>query len=570
MLSLIRCSRAIDWVDEALLAEAHIRLPPTDLYYPIDAEAVREGRWQEQVSDTLEECGYEYFIPGAFVLTNLSLPTEIQVAGTTAGPWSTNDAEYSSQKHRSPNRTNTNIARTMGKVIGQTTTSHGNPAPPTAARVPLKHNPIQSFSSRSSTAGHPRTGGKDASSSSTRTIIERHEEEQIRGLGKEIEQAARAARTTFSVGDRIESRWSRPTRFDRPRLDSAGVWHPGRVVAAHKDGRVDVVFEHGASERLRGISSSQVRLAPETVELVSVEQPLVGNRGETENGRQQVESTTAVDLCPASRRELAHVARRTNAIRRTWQDPITMSTELTRLKQLWREKAQGRPEFNLSFPAVDFETAKSSTLGGSVRAAEGRMAQMRQQQKRLNNQTKYADKSCCSGTQLSQRSLVGRSSVPVQELRQLAGSKPNHRHSHRIERYDDRGQRQCIGVVGVIPTGGIASSSTAPASRVLAAVQFDLVSKAMSYDRYVASVRDCLDRGAAVFRSARTYTEQQTSFEEATATLGPAQPARAGYSDWRGRPICGLQSVTLDVVEAIDALAKEWAAARGSPAGDEP
>ncbi|CAM9750510.1 unnamed protein product, partial [Scytosiphon promiscuus] len=357
-----------------------------------------------------------------------------------------------------------------------------------------------------------------AAVAATRELLER----QSHGLRLEVKRAMEVATATLREGDRVESRWRRPTRLDKPRIDP-GAWHPGRVVQSHKDGgRVDVVFEDGDGERLSGIPAKYVRRAPSPS---SLRRCLISTSGkendataapaERSNSNGPLPSTSipvAVELLSsASRRELAHIVCANRSLRRTWEDPVPIDQEMARLRMLGEEKMRGRPEWKGSFPVISFQATKK--LPRLVRARS-----------RASSSLSHA---MTEGTTV--QATVGWS-----ETRQ----------------------------------GGDSSTrSTSLSTAALLQAQSRLVAAAVAYDRCVAGARDCLDRGATAFRQARTYSEQQKAFEESTAVLGPSQPARAGYTDWRGRPVAGLQNATLDLVEAMDGWATEWRAAREDDAG---
>ncbi|CAM9353875.1 unnamed protein product, partial [Sphacelaria rigidula] len=397
-------------------------------------------------------------------------------------------------------------------------------------------------------------------------------EEQIRGLTSELKRAAREARMTFKVGDQVESRWRRPTRLDRARLDPNSTWHAARVVQTRKGGALDVVFEDGDFERLNGISCENVRLSSKSIDIGAAVSRccVVAQTSFTDDSNSDGNYgafTGEAGLCPASRRELAHIATRTNAIRRAWKDPVTIGAELARLKIMWEEKARDRPEFCASFPAVGGEVTKRLPFGGAVLLAspgrtDKRSKQLRSRRHNRRPAKRHSEKSRITGKLRTRFSLVG--SARSDPSKSVSGMERTSLCSPHLLEECHRTDTSGSGKDNITRHGGFATSSIFPE---LDAAQSNLVSKAMAYDRCVTSSRDCLDRGAATYRAARTYSEQQAAFAETTATLGPAQPARAGYSDWRSRPIVGLQSSTLDVVEAMDAWASAWVEARGDTTG---
>ncbi|CAN0527492.1 unnamed protein product, partial [Ectocarpus sp. 8 AP-2014] len=430
-------------------------------------------------------------------------------------------------------------------------------------------------------------------------------EQQSQGLHLEMKRAMKVATTTFREGDRVESRWRRPTRLDKAKIDP-GAWHPGRVVQSHKDGgRVDVVFEDGDGERLSGISTKHVRLAPPPS---SSERPPLASSGRDDDdvtaagvsGRRNscdrrpscapTPATTEL-VCSASRRELAHIACATKSLRCTWEDPVPISQEMARLRMLEERKMRSRPEWRGSFPLVDFSATKRLPLGAGGMARTGG--------RRARNAAASAAVPVAVVTRDHQQQAQGAAhddsrtrlrtvpSSPSPSLK-MPTTVPQAQREENNDRDQGQGDRCAFtdhntvketntrsaekrsssssspppAAVAAAAPAAAAGAETAGATALLEA-QAKLVSTAVAYDRCVAGARDCLDRGCAAFRLARTYSEQQKAFEESTATLGPAQPARAGYTDWRGSPVVGLQSATLDVVEAMDAWAAEWAADKG-------
>lgn len=476
------------WVNESVLVEAHGRLPPADLYYPVDDEAARQGRWREQVVKALEDCGYAYFLPAG-----VPTASEEKVAAPKVEEPPTNVvADYENA---------TALPGVQGKV------SRLRPQTQEARlRVVLPATP----------AGLSRSECK---------IIEKEAAAQLHGLRAELKRAVHMARKTFKEGDRIESRWRRPTRLDRPRVDPYA-WHPGQVVGIHKDGKLDIVFETGDAERLSGIPAKHARLAPAVTPHCSVA---------ATNFREDKGASPHADLRSANRRELAHIASATSSLRCTWENPVTMDKELARLRKLWEEKMQSRPAWQLSFPAVNFEATKRLSVSSVAKGGRQLRRKLRQRRHALD---------VARRTRTRSRALLG---IPGASGKSLADTNTGDELKHAGVQAETRNK--------------------AGSSAALARAQSHLIASAIAYDRCMASVHDCFDRGASAFGVARTYSEQQTAFEEATAVLGPAQPARAGYSDWRGRPVVGLQNATLDVVEAMDAWAAEWTKARDEATG---
>ena len=564
----IHHSRAIAWVDEPLLAQAHKRLPPADLYYPVDEEASRQGRWQEQAEEALEECGYAYFLPP----TTAGSVDGDGVHGAVVAAFSGNNngsGELSSAENTEP-KEDTSLSSTT------TTTTPGEKRPRPGQ---LRPTTSRNESRRSDMRSRRRA---IAAAAAERGIAE----QQSHGLHLELKRALRVASTTFREGDRVESRWRRPTRLDKPRLDP-DAWHPGRVVQSSKNsGRVDVVFEDGDGERLSGIPSKYVRLAPSpsSLEGLALASPEVIEEGTpaavatAAAGRENFDGsahtrtlTMPIDsLCPASRRELAHLACANNSLRRTWEDPVPMSQELARLKMLGEEKMRSRPEWRGSFPVVDFQATKRLSIGahrmgaGARRTAAAAMARNRRRERRQAHEIPGRTVRSRTRESAAAALLTKQRAVEVREDRE--------------DKNLMQGKQDCTSALVEIDAAATTRNSsttatvhggTAPSLLVLSLSQAalvesqaKLVAAAVAYDRCVAGVRECLDRGAAAFRTASTYSDQQKAFEESTAALGPAQPARAGYTDWRGRAVVGLQNSTLDVVEAMDSWAAEWEAAR--------
>lgn len=501
-------SRACLWVNESVLAEAHARLPPADLYYPVDDEAARQGRWREQVVEALEDCGYTYFVPADVSISPAGRATEPNIEEPPASVVTDN---------------NENTTTTFPGVQGNKV-SRLRP---------------QSKEARLRAVLPPTSAGL---SRSERKTIEEEATAQLHGLRSELKRAVSMARKIFKEGDRIESRWRRPTRLDRPRVDP-DAWHPGRVIGIRKDGRLDIVFETGDAERLSGIAAKHVRLAPAVTPRCSDAAAAAAIMREGKG------ASPKVDLSPANRRELAHIASATRSLRCTWENPVTMDKELARLREVWGEKMRERPEWHSSFPAVSFEATKRLSIGSVAKGGRQFRRKMRRQRRHALDVVSRR-----RSNRTPSRALLGASGAPGTQ--QLAG--PN-------IGCDELQQQHSV----VVPEEEAQNSSTGAPSPVLAHAQSRLIASAMAYDRCMASVHDCFDRGASAFGVARTYSEQQSAFEEATAVLGPAQPARAGYSDWHGRPVVGLQNATLDVVEAIGAWAAEWMKARDEAAGGE-
>lgn len=556
-------SRAIAWVDEPLLAQAHKRLPPADLYYPVDEDASRQGRWQQQAEEALEECGYAYFLPASGDdMDGDDVGDDVDAVDNNNRRSGATQAQQSGQEETaSPSFTNPSL-------------TGGEKRP----RAGQQRRPATSTSKAASRRAALKSRRKAAAAEvAERGILE----QQSHGLQLEMKRATRAASTTFKEGDRVESRWRRPTRLDKPRLDP-NCWHTGLVVQSHKDGaRVDVVFEDGDGERLSGIPVKYVRLAPLAL---SLRQPVVGS-GVSDGdmavagskGRDSSSCTpTALpieSLCLASRRELAHIASANTSLRRTWEDPVPIGQELARLRMLGEEKMRARPEWQGSFPLLDFQAAKRLSLdagragtGAQKATAAAAGARDRRRERRQAQEEPSRGITRARPRKSATASLLARPrTVTVKAGREDDGYRQAQPDSTRALSGDNESATINHSRGRFSTTSPL---SPLPSSPALAESQARLVTAAMAYDRCVADARDCLDRGAAAFRAARTYSEQQRAFEESTVTLGPVQPARAGYTDWRGTLVVGLQNATLDVVEAMDSWAAEWAAARHRETGD--
>lgn len=576
-------SRAIKWVNEKLLEQAHTRLPPGDLYYPVDEEASRQGRWQQQTREALQECGHAYFL---IQPANDAGRVEDD-DNVTAGDGG-DDPRRTARSSSSPSLPSFNSKTSGSRPMVDESKRGGLPAvhpdvvrPRAGGRRPRTGRRRPSTSEAVSRRAAARSSRKaTAAMAATRDLLEK----QSHGLRLEVKRAMRVAATTLREGDRVESRWRRPTRLDKPRVDPSG-WHPGRVVQSHKDGgRVDVVFEDGDCERLSGIPAKYVRRAPSPS---SLKRSLISTSGkendavaalvEERSNRDDPSSCVAApaplpapipieSMSSASRRELAHIVCATRSLRCTWEDPLPIDQEIARLRILGEEKMRCRPEWKGSFPAINFQATKRLPFGSGgmsgVRAARaGRAAA-----------APTAARHCRRDKRMIRaRSRTSSSRALAMPKETTVETKPGR---------GDNGEAQPDGACSVgretpatertrtTTTTTTADredaaprpSSLAPAGLLRA--QSRLVAAAVAYDRCVAGARDCLDRGAAAFRQARTYSQQQKAFEESTAVLGPSQPARAGYTDWRGRPVSGLQNTTLDVVEAMDAWAAEWRAVR--------
>ena len=337
--------------------------------------------------------------------------------------------------------------------------------------------------------------------------------EQSQGLRWELKHAVIAARSTFREGDRVESRWRRPTRMDKARLDPH-TWYPGRVINVSKDGNVDIIFEDGDKERLNGIQDKHVRLAPRSLSglsFVSCSESI-----------QQIEPVTCCssksDFSCNSRRELAHVAITTKLIRRTWKDPLTMSQELSRLREIWEKRMQSRPAWRGSFSALNVQATKKGPIGGGVTPAARGRPKLPGDMAKQPSHTRYDKKRCRTiRTPRVLRAVSGYHGLVETSTKRLG--------PERRANFDSQ------------PVVNALESSKAPfLPPSLVKAQSDLVAAVMVYDNCVSTVIDCLKRGVSCFDAAQTYSELQRAFGEATESFDPAQRARPEYRDWRGTP----------------------------------
>ncbi|CAM9231116.1 unnamed protein product, partial [Discosporangium mesarthrocarpum] len=332
-----------------------------------------------------------------------------------------------------------------------------------------------------------------------------------------MHQASCQARKCFKKGDRVECRWRQPTRLDHPRVDPV-VWHPATVKRTHKDGCVDVVFESGGCEKLSWVLPEHVRFAPRPAPA-----------GSTPAGGEDI----TIARPSTSLRELAHITNTVHALRNNWKDSLPMSEELERLRGLCRRKQAARqPEWQSTFPAIQFEASKRLSLGQWKQGPRSRNPA----QRRCTWQWHKANDST-PGQGVRRRNMLQLHPVDNQERPEV-----------NAEEYSGIHERE----------------GEDPRSSDIDQAQADLIRKVMAYERCLRSVKDCLSRGLVAYRTSHTYSEQQRAFEETTANLGFFQPARAGYSDWHGHDVVGLQNATLDAIEAVGM----WAQARASAVRD--
>mmetsp|Transcript_63658 Transcript_63658/g.175668 ORF Transcript_63658/g.175668 Transcript_63658/m.175668 type:complete len:465 (+) Transcript_63658:946-2340(+) len=103
------------------------------------------------------------------------------------------------------------------------------------------------------------------------------------------------------------------------------------------------------------------------------------------------------------------------------------------------------------------------------------------------------------------------------------------------------------------------------AERTLAQAQARVVSAVIEYDGYLDEIKRITKSTIQAYRAARLHSQRQDSFDQLTAMLGPYLPARGGFTDWRGRDVKGMQSVTVRLVEAVVAWRKARMAAGLKP-----
>lgn len=505
-------SRALPWVDEPLLAEAHKRLPPRDLYFPVESKASREGRWQEFAAEALEECGYAYFLPAE------ELPADKQRGdGSNAV---VNHGNLDDDLHPTSNdrgaecRINASVpgnrrSRITSSLVG---TTGSKPRASRRSRIPA--------------------GSTPEAVAACRAALKRQVIEQSNGLHLELRRAVRAARTTFKKGERVESRWRRPSRLDKPRVDPHA-WHPGRATAVANNSKLTIRLEDGEGEHLSGIPSKHVRFAPGPIPRSS----LMSDRRST-SGTEPKPSN--LKLGAKSMRKLAHVASTIESLRTAWEYPLTINQELTRLRRLLEESVSCRPAWRGSFPDVSFQKVKRAPINGEATPETWGGPQHRRQHARHIGRRKTTRSLRTTGVVPGSHNLVIVTSSAKRPL-------PDDYEMH-------------VNTSLPLPRpSGLKSARMVSVSPALPKTQYNLVAAALAYESCVSTVKECLERGVFSFHAARTYSEQQNAFDETTANLGPTLKARTGYMDWRGRNITGIQNATLDVVEALDAWTTEQA-----------
>ncbi|CAM9689736.1 unnamed protein product [Choristocarpus tenellus] len=436
-----------------------------NLYYPLDTDHVRDGQWQEGVSEALAEYGYAYF----------------------------NQIHHTVQKTQ-----RLELEQHSGEEDNLQPSPHSFRPLPQCCEVKETHQnelgALQEGTSRKKIHGINRDGNLTAD-----------EEEHAHGLGVELLLATSEVKRSFSRGDRVVCQWRQPTRLDHPRIDLAA-WHPARVTEVHKDHHyVDVVFESGACERLSRVHVKHLHLAPHPNSIKPI--PHEG------------EDIPTVALSSKSCRELAHIAKKNEAVQRTWNQIMPITEELKRLRGLCIKHSR-RPEWQGTFPAVSCNMTRRLTTKRKKRI------------KLRNTQTKEQLQS------------------PLPQERNVCDLQEN-----------TLNQSIHLGRQRTTPIATIVESSSGRGGNISSTVhsaQMVLIASVMAYEKCVSAVHDCIERGRTAYHEAHTYSEQHKAFEEVTANLGFYQPARAGYNDWRGQPVIGLQNATVDAIEAVG----KWVEAR--------
>lgn len=301
--------------------------------------------------------------------------------------------------------------------------------------------------------------------------------EQSNGLHLELRRAVRAACTTFREGDRVESRWCRPSRLDKPRVDPHA-WHPGRVTTVEKNCKLTIIFEDGEGEYLSGIPCKHVRLAPGSMP----RSPLMSDPRSTSRTEPKL---SKLKLGPESMRELAHVASTIESLRTAWEYPLTINQELTRLLE---ESISCRPVWRGSFPDVSFQKTKTALMGGEATPVTwgGPQHRRHQQQQHARHKTTRPSQTTC---------IVPGSHNLLVVTSPARKPPPDHDEVHVK-----------TGLHFPSPSGP-ESARMPPVSPVLAKAQSDLVAAALAYEGCVSTVNEGLKRGVLSFRAGRTYSE---------------------------------------------------------------
>ena len=99
--------------------------------------------------------------------------------------------------------------------------------------------------------------------------------------------------------------------------------------------------------------------------------------------------------------------------------------------------------------------------------------------------------------------------------------------------------------------GGLDEYSMDAARKELDKAQIQVVDAIAQYDRYRREINAVAVKCARAYRTARLHSQRQDAFDELTEMLGPYRWARAGFNDWRGRPVKGMQTITIKLVESV-------------------
>jgi hypothetical protein len=194
--------------EQALLKEAHIRLPPhsDELYYALDAAAVQQGTWLQDTQQLLNRDGYESFTG----MKPAAVHNSINDSGSIAAAASDGISNNSSSRTKAA--ANVQQSAIAAAAIAQI-------------------------------------------------------DEQYSGLKTELHDAKQRAKSQFSVGEHVECRWRRLAgRLSHATIDTAK-WHKAVVTAVRKGGTVDVRFcePMWADESERSVAVQHVRKAPEAI-----------------------------------------------------------------------------------------------------------------------------------------------------------------------------------------------------------------------------------------------------------------------------------------------------------------
>ena len=100
-------------------------------------------------------------------------------------------------------------------------------------------------------------------------------------------------------------------------------------------------------------------------------------------------------------------------------------------------------------------------------------------------------------------------------------------------------------------TGSMTEDSLDDARKELQKAQLQVVDAITEYDRYRKEISTVATKCSKAYRNARLHIQRQDAFDELSEMLGPYRWARAGFEDWRGRPVKGIQNITIKLVEAV-------------------